>query len=51
MASLAQHIAQSLASYKRPSRIFAIQNLPLTPTGKVDKRALAADTETLERAA
>jgi len=37
---LAQHAAQALASYKRPTRIFVVPVLPTTPTGKIAKRAL-----------
>jgi long-chain acyl-CoA synthetase len=53
IAELAQHAAQHLASYKRPSRFFVLPALPLTPTGKIDKRSLlnAAETTTLTQAA
>jgi non-ribosomal peptide synthetase component E (peptide arylation enzyme) len=34
------YVAQHLASYKRPSQIVLIPNMPLTPTGKVVKAEL-----------
>jgi long-chain acyl-CoA synthetase len=37
---LAQHAAQHLAPYKRPSQIFLVSSMPLTPTGKVIKGEL-----------
>jgi long-chain acyl-CoA synthetase len=40
-ADLEKHAAQHLASYKQPSRIFIVEELPLTPTGKVMKEQLA----------
>jgi acyl-CoA synthetase (AMP-forming)/AMP-acid ligase II len=40
-AELAQHAAQHLAPYKRPSQIVLVPALPLTPTGKVMKSELA----------
>jgi acyl-CoA synthetase (AMP-forming)/AMP-acid ligase II len=39
--ALAQHAAQHLGSYKRPTRFFARDALPTTPTGKILKRALS----------
>jgi acyl-CoA synthetase (AMP-forming)/AMP-acid ligase II len=39
---LAQHAAAQLASYKRPSRIFVVSELPVSPTGKILKRDLLA---------
>ena len=36
-ADLAQHAAQHLAPYKRPSQILFVPSMPLTPTGKVIK--------------
>jgi long-chain acyl-CoA synthetase len=36
-ADLAQHAAQHLAPYKRPSHILLVASMPLTPTGKVIK--------------
>jgi long-chain acyl-CoA synthetase len=38
---LAQHAAQHLAPYKRPSQILFVPSMPLTPTGKVVKGELA----------
>jgi long-chain acyl-CoA synthetase len=40
-ADLAQHAAQHLAPYKRPSHILIVPAMPLTPTGKVIKGELA----------
>jgi acyl-CoA synthetase (AMP-forming)/AMP-acid ligase II len=40
-AELAQHAAQYLAPYKRPSQILLVSSMPLTPTGKVIKGELA----------
>jgi long-chain acyl-CoA synthetase len=40
-AELAQHAAQHLAPYKRPSRILLVPSMPLTLTGKVAKGELA----------
>ena len=40
-ADLAQHAAQHLAPYKRPSQILIVPSMPLTPTGKVVKGELA----------
>jgi len=40
-ADLAQHAAQHLAPYKRPSQILLVPSMPLTPTGKVIKGELA----------
>jgi len=39
-AELAQHAAQHLAPYKRPSQILFVASMPLTPTGKVIKGEL-----------
>jgi acyl-coenzyme A synthetase/AMP-(fatty) acid ligase len=38
---LAQHAAQHLAPYKRPSQILLVPSMPLTPTGKIVKAELA----------
>jgi acyl-CoA synthetase (AMP-forming)/AMP-acid ligase II len=38
---LAQHAAQHLAPYKRPSQILIVPTMPLTPTGKVIKGELS----------
>jgi long-chain acyl-CoA synthetase len=40
-AELAQHAAQHLAPYKRPSQILLVPSMPLTLTGKVVKAELA----------
>jgi long-chain acyl-CoA synthetase len=40
-SDLAQHAAQHLAPYKRPSQILLVSSMPLTPTGKVIKGELA----------
>ncbi len=40
VADLADYAAQHLASYKRPSEIFLVSSMPLTPTGKVIKDEL-----------
>jgi acyl-CoA synthetase (AMP-forming)/AMP-acid ligase II len=40
-SDLAQHAAQHLAPYKRPSHILLVPSMPLTPTGKVIKGELA----------
>jgi long-chain acyl-CoA synthetase len=44
-SELAQHAAQHLAPYKRPSQILLVPSMPLTPTGKVVKRELAKMTQ------
>jgi acyl-CoA synthetase (AMP-forming)/AMP-acid ligase II len=36
------HVAAQLADYKRPDALEILDSLPVTPMGKVDKRALAA---------
>ena len=38
---LASYAAEHLAPYKRPSRIFLVPEMPLTPTGKIAKAELA----------
>ena len=38
---LVQHAAKHLAPYKRPSQIFLVTSMPLTPTGKVIKAELS----------
>jgi long-chain acyl-CoA synthetase len=38
---LAEHAAQRLAPYKRPSQIFLVPTMPITPTAKVVKTELA----------
>ncbi len=39
-AQMAEHAAQHLAPYKRPSQILLVPAMPLTPTGKVIKAEL-----------
>jgi long-chain acyl-CoA synthetase len=46
-ANIAEHAAQHLASYKRPSRFFIVHDLPLTANGKILKSALPALADTL----
>ena len=41
----AQYAADHLASYKRPSQVFLVRAMPLTPTGKVVKAELARQLE------
>ncbi len=41
VGELASHAAKSLALYKRPTRIFVVERMPTTPTGKIIKSALA----------
>jgi acyl-CoA synthetase (AMP-forming)/AMP-acid ligase II len=41
VSEIAEYAARHLAQYKRPSQIFLIPNMPLTPTGKVVKAELA----------
>jgi len=40
-AELADSVAQQLAPYKRPSDVFLVDALPVTPTGKIVKDELA----------
>jgi acyl-CoA synthetase (AMP-forming)/AMP-acid ligase II len=40
-AELGEHTARHLTAYKRPSKIFLVESMPLTPTGKVAKNELA----------
>jgi long-chain acyl-CoA synthetase len=42
VGELAAHAAQHLALYKRPSEIFLVEAMPVTPTGKIVKAELAA---------
>jgi len=37
---VADHAAQNLAPYKRPSQILLVAEMPVTPTGKVRKEEL-----------
>jgi acyl-CoA synthetase (AMP-forming)/AMP-acid ligase II len=43
-SEIAEHAAQHLAPYKRPSQILLLSSMPLTPTGKVIKGELAKMT-------
>jgi long-chain acyl-CoA synthetase len=38
---LAEHAAKHLVTYKRPSRIFIVSTMPMTPSGKIAKSDLA----------
>ena len=49
LTSLAQHAAEHLASYKRPTRFFTLASLPVTPTGKILKHALLDEAEAKSR--
>jgi long-chain acyl-CoA synthetase len=42
---LAEHAALHLAAYKRPSQIFLVHAMPVTPTGKIVKAELAKMAE------
>jgi acyl-CoA synthetase (AMP-forming)/AMP-acid ligase II len=41
VSDFAEYAARHLASYKRPTQMFLVPNMPLTPTGKVVKAELA----------
>ena len=41
VSDLAEYAAQYLAAYKRPSQIFLVPTMPVTPTGKIVKAELA----------
>jgi len=45
--ALSQYAGHQLASYKRPSRIFVVTEMPVSPTGKVIKRELLGRLNTL----
>lgn len=40
-AELSEHAARKLAPYKRPSQILFVDEMPMTPTGKIRKEELA----------
>ena len=44
-SEVAQHAARHLASYKRPSHILLVSDMPVTPTGKVQKSELSKRPE------
>jgi acyl-CoA synthetase (AMP-forming)/AMP-acid ligase II len=41
-------VRERLADYKAPDRLYVVEDLPLTPMAKIDKRALAARAAELE---
>jgi len=41
VTELQEYVAGRLAPYKRPSRIIIVSEMPVTPTGKIVKGALA----------
>jgi long-chain acyl-CoA synthetase len=41
LTDLAEYVANNLASYKRPSQIFFVSSMPMTPSGKIAKADLA----------
>lgn len=41
-AALAAHVAQALPDYMRPALWARVERLPMTPNGKLDRKALAA---------
>jgi long-chain acyl-CoA synthetase len=45
VAELSAHASRHLAPYKRPSEIFLVPEMPLTPTGKIAKAELAKVAE------
>jgi fatty-acyl-CoA synthase len=49
-AVVAETCRRDLAAYKRPKQIITVAELPLTPYGKVDKRALRTRVHFPERA-
>lgn len=50
-SDLAEHAAQHLALYKRPSQILLVPAMPVTPTGKIVKADLAKMLEPVPTAA
>ena len=50
-AGLAEHLGESLPAYMVPSRFVALEGLPWTPSGKLDRRALEAWDLPQEKAA
>jgi long-chain acyl-CoA synthetase len=50
ISELLANAATQLAAYKVPEKLFEIDDFPLTPLGKVDRKALTAMGITLDRA-
>ncbi|HMC42915.1 MAG TPA: hypothetical protein VKI20_07880, partial [Acidimicrobiales bacterium] len=46
---LRRWVGGRLADYKVPDRVVLLEEMPLTPVGKIDRRALAAQAETRPR--
>ncbi|HLP59158.1 MAG TPA: amino acid adenylation domain-containing protein, partial [Candidatus Deferrimicrobium sp.] len=46
-AQLKEYLSRLLPVYMIPAHFQAVQNIPLTPSGKIDRRALASSGETL----
>ncbi|HVL72316.1 MAG TPA: class I adenylate-forming enzyme family protein [Beijerinckiaceae bacterium] len=46
-AALQAFVAERLAPYKRPQHVFLVERMPASPTGKIQKHALAALAEEL----
>ncbi|KAK7959823.1 non-ribosomal peptide synthetase [Apiospora aurea] len=44
---LKMHLANLLAHYSRPSRLVRIEDMPMTPGGKIDKKALRTMEESI----
>jgi acyl-CoA synthetase (AMP-forming)/AMP-acid ligase II len=42
LADLQEHVRSRLARYKAPRHVFVADDLPILPTGKVDKKLLRA---------
>jgi acyl-coenzyme A synthetase/AMP-(fatty) acid ligase len=47
---VAKHAAQNLAPYKHPTQIFLVDEMPLTPTGKIAKDQLRKRLEAQQTA-
>jgi acyl-CoA synthetase (AMP-forming)/AMP-acid ligase II len=41
-AELREYVATHLAPYKAPKSVIVVDELPILPTGKIDKKALRA---------
>jgi len=41
-AALTKHLADTLPAYARPQRLISVDDIPVTPNGKTDRRALLA---------